>query len=429
LQSFQAQAHKSPAQARAFEPGPAQHITSSDQGGDDLFLGTAKLGQRSGADIIALERNAARVKQPDRICPKPVVVVVKIDGHPCRALLDSGSFSDFISTTVADQLKLKLVMLDKPLPLQLAVSGSRGKVKQQASARLQYQTIDELRLLDIINVDSYDLILGTPFLFQHQVLLGMNPSQVNIRSAISLPIRGTQTLVLESRITEIEMNHIECLREELRAYAKDICKEAIETPLPPLRVINHVIPLNDEHKVYSWRPSKCPEPLMPLWRQKRDDYLKSGRWQFRSGRNAVPMLMLHKPSKDGIVRLRTVCDARERNKNSRRLASPLPDIESILRNVTRHKYRTLLDGKDAYEQIRIAPEDVEKSLFAMPDGTMVSLVMQIGDCNASATYQSLMNHIFSEYIGVFMDVYLDDIVISSDMVEDHVQHVKLKMTS
>jgi hypothetical protein len=57
---------------------------------------------------------------------------------------------------------------------------------------------------------------------------------------------------------------------------------------------------------------------------------------------------------------------------------------------------------------------MRKTLFTTPDGTMINHVMQIGDCNAPATYQSLMNHIFAPYIGVFMDVYLDDIVIYSD---------------
>lgn len=36
-----------------------------------------------------------------------------------------------------------------------------------------------------------------------------------------------------------------------------------------------------------------------------------------------------------------------------------------------------------------------------------------------------MNHIFAQYIGVFMDVYLDDIVIYSDTIEDHMKHVRL----
>ena len=177
--------------------------------------------------------------------------------------------------------------------------------------------------------------------------------------------------------------------------------------------------------MYAWRPSKCPEPLQPLWWTKHDDYLKTNRWQFHSGTNSVPMLMLKKPSKDRALRLWTVVNTHERNKNTCKLASPLPDIETILCNVVTHPYCTLLDGKDAYEQIRVTPEDVPKTLFTTPDGTMVSHVMQIGDCNADAMYQSLMNHIFAAYIGVFMDIYLDDIVIYSDTAKEHVKHVKM----
>lgn len=360
----------------------------------------------------------------DRVCPKPVIAVVKVNGQPCRALLDSGSLSDFISTTLADQLKLNLIELEKPLPLQLAVSGSRSKVKVQTTVAFEYQHISEKRLFDVINVDSYDLIFGTPFLFQHQVMLGFNPLQVNIRSDVSLLIKGTQVLALESRRTEIARDHIGSLVDKLCEYAMPICKDASETPLPPLRAVNHPILIIDPNQTYKQRPSRCPELLRPLWNAKRDEYLRTGRWKFCSGLNAVPLMMLKKPTKDRTLQLRTVCDTRERNKNSRRLASPLPDIETILRNVASHPYRSLIDGKDAYEQICVEPDDVSKTLFNTPDGTMVSLVMQIGDCNASATYQTLMNHIFSDYIGVFMDVYLDDIVIYSDTPEDHVKHVK-----
>lgn len=394
---------------------------------ESLHLGAVSSSKkkRHEPEGLALERNAARVKDSERRAPKAIIVVVYLDGKPCRALLDSGSLADFVSTNIVVQLKLKYETLANPFPLQLAVSGSRSKVNARVKTEFKYQRIKEARTFDIINLDSYDMILGTPFLFQHKVQIGLNPFLVMIGSDSSVPIEGPQTALLESRVSRISDNALENARDDLRTYALDICKDASETPLPPLRAINHVIPLNDEHKVYSWRPSKCPEALKPLWRAKRDDYLASGRWEYRSGRNAVPMMMLYKPSKDGEVRLRTVCDTRERNKNSRRLSSPLPDIEAILRNITSHKFRSLLDGKDAYEQIRIEPSDVEKSLFATPDGTMVSLVMQIGDCNASATYQSIMCHIFSEYLGIFMDVYLDDICIYSDTLEDHIRHVKL----
>lgn len=84
----------------------------------------------------------------------------------------------------------------------------------------------------------------------------------------------------------------------------------------------------------------------------------------------------------------------------------------------------MLDCKDAYEQIRICPQDVCRSTFSTPNGNMVSNVIQQGDCNTPATYQALMNHIFSSGIGVFMDVYLDDIIVYSRMLKEHVHYVK-----
>ena len=72
------------------------------------------------------------------------------------------------------------------------------------------------------------------------------------------------------------------------------------------------------------------------------------------------------------------------------------------------------------------PANVWKTLFNTPDGTtMIGNIMQIGDCNAPVTYQTLMNHLFSGHNGVFMDVYLDDIVIYSDSIKDHLKHCRI----
>jgi hypothetical protein len=120
-----------------------------------------------------------------------------------------------------------------------------------------------------------------------------------------------------------------------------------------------------------------------------------------------------------------VVDLQARNANTVKMSSPLPDIDGVLRRVTTAKYQSLLDLKNAYEQIRIIPEHVGHSAVTTPDGNMVSLVIQMGDCNAPATYQALMNHIFSSYIGCFLDVYLDDIIVYLDTFKDHMSHVKI----
>jgi hypothetical protein len=104
--------------------------------------------------------------------------------------------------------------------------------------------------------------------------------------------------------------------------------------------------------------------------------------------------------------------------------SPLPDMEGMLRRTTSKPLRTALDLKSTYEQIRIVPEHVARSMVTTPDGNMISQVIQIGDCNAPATYQALMNYLFSSYIGRFMDIYLDDIVVYSNTLEEHTAHVK-----
>ena len=66
------------------------------------------------------------------------------------------------------------------------------------------------------------------------------------------------------------------------------------------------------------------------------------------------MLFVHKkPGPGGQVRLRTVLDKREQNDNTVKHTSPLPNMEHILHDVLRHRYRSLIDGRDAFEQIRV----------------------------------------------------------------------------
>ena len=368
-----------------------------------------------------------RLKDPARKVPEPIVVLAKVNGHQIRALLDTGSMADFLSTTLVDQLDMRKEYYTKPLSVQLAVHGSRSKINCGVRVNFQYQDIECERRFDIANLDHYNAILGTPFLFQHKIAIGINPPCVVVRSNKAVDIEGPEVVMISSVAADVLSDKLSDLRAQLKAEAEDLCKDPSKTDLPPMRAVNHTIPLIDETKVNTYRPSKCPEAFRQQWQEKKDAYLSTGRWCVATGHNAIPLLMIPKAiSQPGEKpRLRTVFDLREQNKNTRKLSSPLPDIEEILREVSRHKYRSLMDGTDAYEQIRIIPKHVPRTLFTTPDGTMESLVMQQGDCNAGATYQTLMNHLFASYLGVFMFVYLDDIIIFSDTIEDHIKHVRI----
>jgi hypothetical protein len=111
--------------------------------------------------VPAVKRTTLRIKDKTHRLPEPIVILVKINGHQIRALLDTGSMADFLSTTVVDQLQLPRVTYEKPLAVQLAVHGSRSKINCGTTVNLQYQTIDCDRHFDIVNLDNYDAILGT----------------------------------------------------------------------------------------------------------------------------------------------------------------------------------------------------------------------------------------------------------------------------
>jgi hypothetical protein len=103
----------------------------------------------------------------------------------------------------------------------------------------------------------------------------------------------------------------------------------------------------------------------------------------------------------------------------------MPDQDRICQDVARARFCSKLDMSDAYEQIRIVDEDVPKTAFSTIVGTMRSRVMQQGDCNAPSTFQHLMTHIFQKYIGIYVHVYLDDIFIFSNTVEEHEHHLSI----
>ena len=103
-----------------------------------------------------------------------------------------------MSLTLVEQLQLECVMLEKLLTIQLAIQGSQLKVNFGVKVHFQYQGMDYTCYFNIINLQSYDMILGTPFLYQHQVMVGLNSPRVVLGSKVPLEMKGTQVSMLES---------------------------------------------------------------------------------------------------------------------------------------------------------------------------------------------------------------------------------------
>jgi len=83
------------------------------------------------------------------------------------------------------------------------------------------------------------------------------------------------------------------------------------------------------------------------------------------------------------------------------------------------KYFTRLDIKDAYHNIRIREGDEWKTTFSTKLGTYEYLVMPFGLCNAPAAFQRWINEVLMEHIDMCCIVYLDDVLIYSNTLQQH----------
>ena len=229
------------------------------------------------------------------------------------------------------------------------------------------------------------------------------------------PVAETRKRMCNEAPADVRMQ----LHELLKEYA-DLFPEQLPKGRPPKREVEFEIKTEEG----ATPPSKPPYRLSPKEHEELqaqiDDLLAQGHIRPSTSPYGAPVLFV--PKKDG--RWRMCVDYRALNRQTIRDQYPLPRIDDLLDRLGRAKHFSTLDLASGYHQIAVRATDIPKTAFRTQRGQFEFLVMPFGVTNAPATFQRLMNNIFKEELDAFVLVYLDDILIFSQTLQEHIIHIR-----
>lgn len=387
--------------------------------------------------------------KPPRITPirGPVVMSGTFNEIPVRVFFDNGSDINCISPFLVQRFKLPTTA--RP-PTQ--VNGADGKPMYKIERRctgkfsLRYDHQEEL-CFEVAHNPGYDIVLGNQWMWTHEPQLDFKTFDLifkvnNIAYRVPLlpQLRETPDYVISAMSFKkmVRKERAICYAVHIRAQHTpetspidhhfqaiineypDVFPSELPPGLPPQRHVEHVIEIQPGTTPFSRNPYRLsPEEVEEL-KKKIAYLLEIGHIRPSVSPWGAPVLFARK--KDGTLRL--CIDYRVLNKGTIRNTYPLPKADELFNRMHGAKYFTKIDLDMAYHQVRVRPQDIPKTAFNCPLGHYEFTVMTFGFTNAPATFQTLMNSILSPEKNNFLVVYLDDILIYSNTLEEHQQHLR-----
>src|SRR5438105_397131 len=379
--------------------------------------------------------------------------------------------------------KLALTTKPHPHPYHIRWLNNSGKVKVTRLVQINFAigSYHDVVECDVVPMQACNILLGRPWQFdtdsmhhgrsnqysllQHDkkiILLPMSPEAIvhddvaraakaksesnkNVKSVADkkdeIRLKGHCLLATKSDINELiastsfadalickdalisihDMQHSlpPAVANILQEYS-DVFPSEIPAGLPPIRGIEHQIDLILSASLPNRAPYRTnPEETKEIQRQVQE-LLDKGYVRESLSPCAVPVILV--PKKDGTWRM--CVDCRAINNITIRYQHPIPRLDDMLDELSGVVVFLKVDLRSGYQQIRMREGDEWKTAFKTKFGLYEWLVMPFGLTNAPSTFMRLMNHVLRAFIGKFVVVYFDDILIYSKSLEEHVEHIK-----
>uniref|UniRef100_A0A2N9FBE6 RNA-directed DNA polymerase n=1 Tax=Fagus sylvatica TaxID=28930 RepID=A0A2N9FBE6_FAGSY len=322
-----------------------------------------------------------------------------VNNKVCSVIIDGGSCTNVASTYLVEKLALTTLKHPHPYRLQWLNECGEIKVTRQVLVALSIGKYEDEVLCDVVPMHACHLLLGRPWQYDKRA------KHDGFTNRYSFTHKG-QPIILVPLTPKQEF--------------EDVLPEEVPYGLPPIRGIEHQIDFIPGASIPN-RPAyrSNPEETKELQRQV-GELLEKGYVRESMSPCAVPVLLV--PKKDGTWRM--CVDCRAINNITVKYRHPIPRLDDMLDELHGSCVFTKIDLKSGYHQIRMKEGDEWKTAFKTKYGLYEWLVMPFGLTNAPSTFMRLMNHVLRAFIGRFVVVYFDDILIYSKNLEEHVMHLK-----
>ena len=175
--------------------------------------------------------------------------------------------------------------------------------------------------------------------------------------------------------------------------------------------------VTNPHHPFTCRPYRLSEAENKVVEEQVKTMLANGAIRPSSSPYRNPIFVLWK--KDGTGRF--ILDARKLNTTLVNDTFPLPYIRDMLDALKGAKWFSHLDLVSGYWQIVLAEDDRSKTAFATRNGLYEFNVLPFGISTAPAAFQRMLQEVLQPVLGKGVLVYIDDIIIYSATVEEHLQ--------